>query len=301
MNNVIVIPARYASTRLPGKPLMLIGDKPMIWWVYEKCKKVDGVKRIVVATDSETIERKCHELGMDVIMTSKKHDNHVSRIAEVSHTIKADYYICVNGDEPLIDSNNIKAVIPDAVSNTLYAGYCIRPLTNISEATDTSNIKVVRKTRLMLHTKTEIYRLKTIIPLSILYGFAYVYSGCSRIDRYSEGLREIVGRACGNVAERHSLVFVNRQQSVYGFVKSSVSAAADYKIVAVLLRVAGKLSAVASVLGDGSSNDEFVIAEYIDNIEQLVAHLKSSCDRIYYEKYFFHDISCDLSLCYALY
>lgn len=159
MNNVIVIPARYASTRLPGKPLMLIGDKPMIWWVYEKCKKVDGVKRIVVATDSETIERKCHELGMDVIMTSKKHDNHVSRIAEVSHTIKADYYICVNGDEPLIDSNNIKAVIPDAVSNTLYAGYCIRPLTNISEATDTSNIKVVRKTN-----GDALYLSRMIIP-----------------------------------------------------------------------------------------------------------------------------------------
>lgn len=159
MNNVIVIPARYASTRLPGKPLMMIGKKPMIWWVYEKCKQVEGVTRIIVATDSEKIENVCHELGMDVVLTSETHANHVLRVAEVSQTIQADYYICVNGDEPLINSDNIKAVIPDSACDNIYAGYCIRELTNIGEATDTSNIKVVRKAN-----EEALYLSRMIIP-----------------------------------------------------------------------------------------------------------------------------------------
>ncbi|MBR6666353.1 MAG: 3-deoxy-manno-octulosonate cytidylyltransferase [Lachnospiraceae bacterium] len=145
MNTVIVIPARYASTRLPGKPLMDIGGKPMIWWVYEKCKRVSGVAQVIVATDSTLISDECKRLGMQYIITAEHHTNHVMRLAEVAESLEADYYVCVNGDEPLVDEYNIQEVIPDRVESGMYAGYSIRPLTSIAEATDTSNIKVVRK------------------------------------------------------------------------------------------------------------------------------------------------------------
>lgn len=145
MNTIIVIPARYASTRLPGKPLMDIGGKPMIWWVYEKCKRVNNIAQIVVATDSNLISSECEKLGMRYIMTSEHHTNHVMRLAEVAEKIEADYYVCVNGDEPLVDEYNIQGVIPNSIESRIYAGYSIRPLTSIAEAIDTSNIKVVRK------------------------------------------------------------------------------------------------------------------------------------------------------------
>ena len=120
MNIVAVIPARYASTRLPGKPLADILGKPMIWWVYQQVMKVKEFAGVYVATDDERIEKVCKSYGMSVVMTSQACSNHIIRVQEFSEKVFADYYICVNGDEPMIDAESIKKILPERVRKEPY-------------------------------------------------------------------------------------------------------------------------------------------------------------------------------------
>lgn len=143
MKAVGIIPARYGSTRLQGKPLADICGKPMIWWVYQRtlnCKKID---EIYVATDDERIESVCKEYGIPVVMTSANHRTAAHRLQEVSDIISADFYVQINGDEPLIDVNAIDAVVPDEIPQDREFGTNI--ITEIDEPAqvmDVSNIKV---------------------------------------------------------------------------------------------------------------------------------------------------------------
>jgi 3-deoxy-manno-octulosonate cytidylyltransferase (CMP-KDO synthetase) len=110
MKYTVVIPARYSSSRLPGKPLMDICGKPMIVRVAEQALK-SGASRVVVATDDERIEKVCKELNLEVCMTSSTHNSGTERIAEVVTKLSlADDEIVVNvqGDEPLIPPANIE-------------------------------------------------------------------------------------------------------------------------------------------------------------------------------------------------
>ena len=147
MKIVIIIPARYQSTRLPGKPIVDIAGKPMIYWVYKQAIQVLGVKGVYLAIDDIRIASVCEKYGMPYVMTRSDHPNHVYRIAEASEKIEADLYICVNGDEPLIKPENVAKVIPDEIEKEKpYAGYLARKLMGIAEAYDISNIKaVIRK------------------------------------------------------------------------------------------------------------------------------------------------------------
>ena len=143
MKVITVIPARYSLTRLPGKPLADICGKPMIYWVYNNVKKSKKTNEIYVATDDNRIKKVCDEYGMNFIMTSSEHAEHISRIWEVSNSIKADYYICVNGDEPLIDYKNIDRIIPKKTNEVEYFRGAFRKLTDPSETIDSANIKLV--------------------------------------------------------------------------------------------------------------------------------------------------------------
>lgn len=101
----VVIPARYASTRLPGKPLLDIGGKPMVAWVVERAM-LSGAKQVVVATDDVRIMEALKQQGYDALMTSVDHVSGTDRIAEVAlKQVWSDDAIIVNvqGDEPLID------------------------------------------------------------------------------------------------------------------------------------------------------------------------------------------------------
>ena len=143
MRIIGIIPARYASTRFPGKPLVDICGHPMIWWVYNQVKKVQELEEVYVATDDIRISDVCEKEKISFVMTRKDHVNHVTRLAEVSEKIKADYYICVNGDEPLIKADNIRDVLPkDRILDDVYAGYLMRELTDPVETIDPSNIKL---------------------------------------------------------------------------------------------------------------------------------------------------------------
>lgn len=142
MKVIAVIPARYQSSRFPGKPLMDICGKPMVWWVYNQVKKVPEIDEVYVATDDERIYSQCEALSAKCLMTPECPE-HISRIQSVSEQIQADYYVCVNGDEPLIDPDSIHRVLHDAVSRREYYHGAVRKLTDPAETIDSANIKVV--------------------------------------------------------------------------------------------------------------------------------------------------------------
>ncbi len=142
MKIIGVIPARYASSRFPGKPLADIEGKPMIWWVYQQAKKVKEIDEVYVATDDKRIEAECEKYNIKVIMTSSSHETVFYRVQEFSNYVNADFYIIINGDEPLINPNHIKAVIkPEYIEN--YTVNTISKIKSPAETNDVSNIKVV--------------------------------------------------------------------------------------------------------------------------------------------------------------
>jgi 3-deoxy-manno-octulosonate cytidylyltransferase (CMP-KDO synthetase) len=98
-----VIPARWASTRFPGKPLAPIAGRPMIQHVWDRASGARALDGLVIATDDERIRQCCEENGMDVLMTGDDHETGTDRLAEVAGLRAADIYINVQGDEPLID------------------------------------------------------------------------------------------------------------------------------------------------------------------------------------------------------
>lgn len=113
MKSVAIIPARYASTRFPGKPLALIGGKPMIERVYRQVEKATRIDRIVVATDDERIAEVVNNFGGQVMMTSPRHTNGTERCAEVAATLYSDADVIVNiqGDEPFILPEQVDEII----------------------------------------------------------------------------------------------------------------------------------------------------------------------------------------------
>jgi 3-deoxy-manno-octulosonate cytidylyltransferase (CMP-KDO synthetase) len=111
MKIIGVIPARYKSSRFEGKPLADIHGKPMIWWVYKQACKVKAFEEVIVATDDDLIMENCIGLGINVMMTSSKHISGTDRVAEVSKVINADIVVNIQGDEPMIEPENIEIAI----------------------------------------------------------------------------------------------------------------------------------------------------------------------------------------------
>ena len=97
MKTIAVIPARYASTRMPGKPLADVLGKPMIWWVYQAAKACPKLDDVLIATDDERIADACKTYGMRYLMTSPDHDTPTGRIWEVSTVEDADLYLQLMG------------------------------------------------------------------------------------------------------------------------------------------------------------------------------------------------------------
>ena len=143
MKIVGIIPARYESSRFPGKPLADICGKPMVWWVYQQAKTIEEIDDVYVATDSDKIAEVCKYFNIPVIMTLDSHSTHVHRIHEVSDKLEADYYLAICGDEPLIEQEVIKSVIPDTTTDEMYVGGTCRYFTDPAEVVDPANIKVV--------------------------------------------------------------------------------------------------------------------------------------------------------------
>jgi len=145
MKIVAVIPARYESSRFPGKPLADICGNPMIWWVYNNCIKAKGIDKTYIATDDERIVDYCEKTSIPVVLTSKFCKTHLDRLYEFSLKVDADFYINVNGDEPLIDSKCIEDLIPNESTDpqTSYVANGMMILNDPIDAVDTSKIKIV--------------------------------------------------------------------------------------------------------------------------------------------------------------
>lgn len=118
MITAIVIPARFAATRLPGKPMRVIAGKTMIQRVYEKAVAVKEADFVVVATDHQGIYDNVKSFGGQVIMTSPHHQTGTDRIAEVAKQIKCDIIVNVQGDEPLIKSETIALCAKPLIKNS---------------------------------------------------------------------------------------------------------------------------------------------------------------------------------------
>ena len=143
MRIIGVIPARYNSSRFPGKPLADICGKPMIWWVHNQLKKVSELDEVIVATDDIRIKNVCDEFEIKTVMTLNTHKTHLDRLFEVSTKVNADFYINVNGDEPLIEADAIKKIIPNDIDpNSLFVSNLMTELKNPLEAVDFSKIKI---------------------------------------------------------------------------------------------------------------------------------------------------------------
>ena len=139
-----VIPSRYASTRLPGKPLLDICGKPMVEHVYRRAVLSGVFFRVVIATDDERIYNAAEKFGGDVFMTRADHPDGSSRVAEVTRSIDTDYVINIQGDEPMLDPRMLRELAegivldPSADSATV----CV-PITNEKDFYNPNIVKVV--------------------------------------------------------------------------------------------------------------------------------------------------------------
>jgi 3-deoxy-manno-octulosonate cytidylyltransferase (CMP-KDO synthetase) len=112
-----VIPARYASTRFPGKVLADIGGKPLVWHVYERTRRAQLVSETVVATDGDAVAEALRPLGVPVVLTRADHASGTDRAAEVARGSDAEIVINVQGDEPLIDPGTIDATLRPLIAD----------------------------------------------------------------------------------------------------------------------------------------------------------------------------------------
>lgn len=142
MKVVAVIPARYGSSRFKGKPLADICGKPMLWWVYNQVIKANKINDLYIATDDERVINICLKYKMNCIMTSQEHKTSTQRIHEVAQLIKSDVYVCVNGDEPLINPCTIDCVVPNDLKD-FFVSNLMTKISHPAEVVDETNIKVV--------------------------------------------------------------------------------------------------------------------------------------------------------------
>ena len=139
MKVVIVIPARYNSSRLPGKPLIKLLGKPMINWVAELSAKVVGKENVYIATEDSRIYNSISQKGFKGVMTSKDCLTGTDRLSEVAESVNADIYINIQGDEPLVNPKDVLKVIE---AKKLYPDEIINGYTVIEKNEDPENLNI---------------------------------------------------------------------------------------------------------------------------------------------------------------
>lgn len=139
----IVIPARYGSTRLPGKPLADICGKPMVQHVYERAMQVANAQIVVVATDDARVAAAVEAFGGRCVMTSPDHPSGTDRLAEVMAQVEADIYINLQGDEPLVRPADIDALAAGMLADSAVNVGTLCHVIDAAEATNPNTVKVV--------------------------------------------------------------------------------------------------------------------------------------------------------------
>ena len=145
LNVLAVIPARYASTRFPGKPLAPIAGRPMIQHVVERVRQARLVSRVVVATEDDRVKAAAESFGAEALITRHDHRTGTDRVAEVAAHTSADIYVNVQGDEPLIDPAAIDAVVSAMLDDDSIQ--IATPCTAIIEPKDIMDPNIVKVAR----------------------------------------------------------------------------------------------------------------------------------------------------------
>ncbi|WP_188709625.1 3-deoxy-manno-octulosonate cytidylyltransferase [Polaromonas eurypsychrophila] len=155
----IVIPARFASTRLPGKPLVDILGKPMIQHVVERAREVAGIDVVLVATDDARVTQVVEAFGAQCMMTSPDHPSGTDRLVEVMSTIEADIYVNLQGDEPLVRPEDVALLVAGMQADpSIDVGTLCHPLP-ANEASNPNSVKVV-----LANNSNAIYFSRSPIP-----------------------------------------------------------------------------------------------------------------------------------------
>jgi len=141
---VAIIPARYSSTRFPGKPLAKIGGKPMVQHVYESVSRAGGLDRVLVATDDYRILETVKDFGGEAVLTSKNHASGTDRLAEVARKLKAEWVINVQGDLPFIRPQTISRTLrPLRRDRSISMGTARTPIYQKEEWVNPNVVKVI--------------------------------------------------------------------------------------------------------------------------------------------------------------
>ncbi|MFB3881866.1 MAG: 3-deoxy-manno-octulosonate cytidylyltransferase [Armatimonadota bacterium] len=141
---VIIIPARYGSTRFPGKPLAPLWGKPIIQHVWERATQSRLCHRVIVATDDERIAAAARGFGAEVAMTRPDHPSGTDRVAEVAETLTADLIVNVQGDEPLVDPAAIDATVAPLLADpAIPMGTLAAPCEDVADLANPNVVKVV--------------------------------------------------------------------------------------------------------------------------------------------------------------
>jgi 3-deoxy-manno-octulosonate cytidylyltransferase (CMP-KDO synthetase) len=144
LKSIVVIPARYESTRFPGKALALLAGRPMIEHVYRRSARAIGISRVLVATDDERIARAVDDFGGEALMTSAAHLTGTDRLAEAATHLDCDIIVNVQGDEPLVDPSMIeRAIAPFPGDADLQMTSLRARITTLEELRDPHVVKVV--------------------------------------------------------------------------------------------------------------------------------------------------------------
>jgi 3-deoxy-manno-octulosonate cytidylyltransferase (CMP-KDO synthetase) len=139
-----IIPARYAATRLPGKPLLPIAGKPMIQHVYERARMARTLSAVMIATDDERIAAAVRAFGGEAVLTSAAHRSGTDRLAEAARDLAADVIVNIQGDEPLIAPETIDSlVVPFEERPELAMATLATPILRPEDAAADSVVKVV--------------------------------------------------------------------------------------------------------------------------------------------------------------
>lgn len=144
MNIIGIIPARFGSTRLPGKPLKDIAGKPMIQHVYERVSRAKLLNEIIVATDNEKIMNAVKNFNGHAVMTAENHPNGTSRAAEVVRRMDIDIIINIQGDEPLIIPEMIDELAEEMINDTSLSSATLCYQISEDKFQDPNVVKVVR-------------------------------------------------------------------------------------------------------------------------------------------------------------
>lgn len=160
MSIIGIIPARYASTRFPGKPLVIIDGKTMLQRVVEQSKKATLLTELIVASDDERIEKHCKEIGVKCIITSKDHPSGTDRCQEayILSGSKAAYIINIQGDEPFLHPEQINSLAKACDGTTELATQMIK-CSNYEMLADTGEVKIA-----LNQSKEALYFSRSIIP-----------------------------------------------------------------------------------------------------------------------------------------